>query len=138
MKKILMSLALLSSISAFASAAHAYDRCEYISKGFAGAHSVELLKKDGSKVKVGNVKFSATKNPYIFNALNLQIIGDVLLPGAPKKVLLQSVDGECLLVGLGRVEDNTLGTIVEGEDMKVFSVQVEDESFESVSFSKIK
>ena len=120
----------------FCTSAHAYDRCEYISQGLAGRHSVALLKKDGTKTKVGTVKFTRTRDAYVFSATNLGIIGDVLLPGSPKKVKLKSTAEDCLFVGIGKIESNTLGTIVEGEDMKVFAVQVEDETFESVSFTK--
>lgn len=135
MKKLLLLAVLVSgSMSSFAS--ETYDRCDAISQKLAGRYSVSLLKLDGTKLKAGKVKLTRTNNSKIFKASNLEVIGDILLPGAPKKVILKSMGEECLFVGVGKIESNTLGSIIEGEDMKVFSVQVDDEIFESVSFSK--
>lgn len=136
MKKILLLAVLsLSSFASFASEV-GDDRCLYVSKKLAGKYNVTLLKHDGDKIKVGRVSFTKTAQPYIFKATNLVAIGDILLPGAPKKIALSPVEGECLLIGMGQIENNTLGSIIEGQGMKAFSVMVADETFESVSFTK--
>ena len=136
MKKILLlGLMVLGSFSSFASDSRD-DRCMYIGKKLTGRYNVTLLKHDGDKIKAGKVSFTKTANPYIFKASNLVVIGDILLPGAPKKIALTPVEGECLLVGMGKVENNTLGSIIEGQGMRAFSVAVDDETFESVSFTK--
>lgn len=136
MKKLfVVTFFALSSLSSFASEASA-DRCTVIAQKLSGKYNATLIKHNGDKVKAGKVSFTRISQSYTFKASNLQVIGDILLPGAPKKVALSPVAGECLMIGMGKIENNTFGSIIEGEDMRTFSVLVGDDNFESVSFVK--